>query len=80
MQGDGELARSIEILTKHLSGRRTTEHQERLRACAEAVIEPVREFVVKPAGERAQGMDEFCAVLLTRVDEFEAALARPSAQ
>lgn len=76
MQGDAELARSIEILTKHLAGRRAAEQHEKIMQCAEAVIDPVRDFVTKPARERAQRMDEFCAVLVTRVDELEAVLAR----
>lgn len=76
MQGDAELARSIEILTRHLAGKRAAEQSERIMQCAEAVIDPVRDFVTKPARERAQGMDEFCAVLVTRVDQLEAVLAR----
>lgn len=76
MQGDAELARSIEILTRHLAGRRAAEQNEKIIECAEAVIDPVRDFVTKPLRERAQGMDEFCAVLVTRIDELEAALAR----
>jgi hypothetical protein len=72
MQGDAELARSIEVLTKHLAGQRAAEQNERIIQCAEAVIDPVRDFVTKPARERAQTMDEFCAVLVTRVGELEA--------
>ena len=80
MQGDAELARSIEILTRHLAGRRESEQNEKILACAEAVIDPVRQFVTRPTRERMQGMDEFCAILVTRVDELEAVLSHNSGE
>jgi DNA-directed RNA polymerase subunit F len=76
IQGDPELARSIQVLAKHLAGERVTERDEKLCACTRAVLDHVRAFVVMDARERARGMDEFCAVLIARIDELEAAVGR----
>ncbi len=76
IQGDAELARSIQVLAKHLSGERDLEREERLHECTRAVLDHVRGFVVKDAKERTETMDEFCAVLVARIDELEAAVDR----
>ena len=74
VQGDAELARAIQVIAKHLSGEREFMREERIREAMKNVMEHVRTFVVKDAQERAGGMDEFCAVLIARMDELEACL------
>lgn len=76
IQGDAELARSIQVLARHLAGERATERDEKLHACIRAVLDHVRAFVVMDARERSRGMDEFCAVLIARIDELEAVVGR----
>lgn len=73
---DPELARAIHVLARHLSGECAAERDEKLRQCTQAVLDHVRAFVVMDARERANAMDEFCAVLVARIDELEAAAGR----
>ena len=75
MQYDPELARAIDVLAKHLSGMRASGHDAQLRACLDSITEHMRVFVVRPTQERIDGMDEFCAVLMARIDEMHAALS-----
>lgn len=74
VQGDAELARAIQVLAKHLSGERDFTRDEKIREAMKAVMDHVRAFVVMDARERSRGMDEFCAVLIARMDDMEAAL------
>lgn len=73
-QNDPELARAVDVLARHLSGQRAEDSTAQAQECAQNLVEHVRAFVVRPMQERVDGMDEFCAVLLSRVDELEAAL------
>ncbi|MBQ4089346.1 MAG: hypothetical protein IJC56_05625 [Clostridia bacterium] len=72
LHGDPELARAIDVLTKQLTSQREAYSPDGLHACAERIMEHVRQFVVLPAQDRINGMDEFCAVLSARIDEMNA--------
>ena len=74
-QTDPELVKAVETLTRFLSAQPTAVPGEAVQACTDAIVDHVRGFVVLPTQERIGGMDEFCAVLLSRVDALEAALA-----
>ena len=74
MHSDPELARAVEVLTRTLTGQRLSGQMELMRNAAESITEHVRDFVVKPIQQRIDSMDEFCAVLMARVDEMRAVL------
>ena len=67
-----ELARAIDVITRQLAGQREAAETDGLGACAESIMEHVRDFVVRPTQERINGLDEFCAVLTSRIDEMNA--------
>ena len=73
-QTDPELVKAVETLTRFLSGQNASAPGEAIQSCTDAIVDHVRGFVVLPTQERIGGMDEFCAVLLSRVDALEAAL------
>ena len=73
-QTDPELVKAVETLTRFLSGQNASTPGEAIQSCTDAIVDHVRGFVVLPTQERIGGMDEFCAVLLSRVDALEAAL------
>jgi len=75
LHGDPELARAVDVLTRQLTGQRTSAAAEAMRSCADSITEHIRAFVLKPMQDRINGMDEFCAVLSARVDELNAALS-----
>ena len=72
-QDDPELARAVGVLINRLQISRNDESGNQLRQCADAILDHVRQFVVLPAQERFERLDEFCAVLVTRLDELESA-------
>ena len=69
--GDGELARACDTLARYLQSAAPAPDAA-LRA-AEKLVQPIKEFLARPASERADGMDEFCALLAERIGEMEAA-------
>ena len=71
---DPELVHAIDILTRTLAGRRSSLRPEPLRAAAIGITDHIREFVVKTTQQRIDSMDEFCAVLMARVDELQAVI------
>ena len=68
---DGELARACDTLARYLQSAAPAPDAA-LRA-AEKLVQPIKEFLARPASERADGMDEFCALLAERIGEMEAA-------
>ena len=77
---DPELAHAIDVLTRQLSGQREDSLTEALTECSHNIIEHVKSFVVLPAQERINGMDEFCAVLTARVDEMNALISTDASE
>ena len=73
-QDDPELARAVEVLINRLQSLRNGETYDRVKQCAADILDHVRGFVVLPTQERFDRMDEFCAVLVTRLDELESAV------
>jgi len=71
LHADPELARAVEVVTRALTGQRLSEQFEALRSCASSITEHIRSFVIKPAQQRIDSMDEFCAVLMARIDELK---------
>ena len=72
--GDAELARACDVLAQYLRGQRTAAGLALTRA-AQAVIEPIKEFVALPTQSRMEAADDFCANISRRVGELEAQLA-----
>lgn len=80
LHADPELARALEVITRQLSGQRKSEKTGALRECADSIMDHVRAFVVLPTHERINGIDEFCAVLASRMDELDAILSPNSGE
>ena len=72
--GDAELARACDTLADYLRGLRTAGPDPELIDAAQALIDPIKEFVVRPRQEREEALDDFCVLLSEQVGELEARL------
>lgn len=71
MQGDAELAKAIDVLARHLTGRRESERAAEILAAADAMTACAREYADKPLGERASTAAEFSAELTARSEALK---------
>ena len=71
--GDVELARACDTLADYLRGVRAAPDPALIDA-AQALVAPIKEFVARPAEERAGLVDAFCAEMAARVGALESRL------
>ena len=72
--GDAELARACDTLADYLRGLRAPAPDAGLIDAAQALVDPIKEFVARPAGERAEHLDDFCAEMAAKVGALESQL------
>ena len=72
--GDAELARACDVLAQYLRGQRLPAPGDALRAAAQQVIDPVKEFVALSGQARAEAADGFCDEISRRIGVLEAQL------
>lgn len=72
--GDAELARACDTLADYLRGLRAPALDAGLIDAAQALVDPIKEFVARPAGERAEHLDDFCAEMAAKVGALESQL------
>ena len=70
--GDAELARACDVLADFLQGRRGP--GEEFAQAAQAVIDPIKEFVALSGQARAEAADDFCEDIARRIGDLEAAM------
>jgi len=70
--GDGELVRACDALTNYLRMARTAAVDRSMLTAAQELIDPIKEFVARPAEERAEHLDDFCAEMIALVGMVEA--------
>lgn len=72
--GDAELARACDTLADYLRGLRVREEDPALTQAAQALVEPIKAFVMRPREERVDGLDDFCREMADHVGRLESCL------
>lgn len=72
--GDAELARACDTLSRYLRGLQRPEPDNGLIESAQRLVTPIKDFVARPADERAENLDAFCAELTACVGDLESHL------
>ena len=72
--GDVELARACDVIANYLKGLRGGSAEVGVLEAAQALVDPIKEFVARPAEERVENLDGFCAVLVEQVGVLESRL------
>ena len=70
--GDAELVRACEVLTGYLRGLRSAMPDQALVDAVQGMLEPVKEFLARPADERTAHLEAFCAEMMECVGALEA--------
>lgn len=73
--GDAELARACDVLTQYLRQRRVIPADAPLARAAQALIDPIKEFVGLSTEARAETADDFCQRISQRIGALEAQLS-----
>ena len=77
--GDAELARACDVIAGYLRGLRLGAPEREVLEAAQALVNPIKEFVARPPEERVGALNEFCDELVARVGALESRLPLESA-
>lgn len=72
--GDAELARACDTLTGYLRGLRVKGAERELVLAAQDLVDPIKEFVMKPRQEQVEGLESFCQEMTAYVGALESYL------
>lgn len=72
--GDAELARACDVLTQYLKGQRPAAAQGPLAEAAQALVEPIKEFIALEPAARMEAAEEFCGDMAGRIGALESLL------
>jgi len=72
--GDAELARACDTLADYLRGLRAVSRDQELIDAAQALIDPIKDFIARPEDDRAARLNDFCGVLAAQVGVLESRL------
>ena len=77
--GDAELARACDVIAGYLRGLRLAAPEREVLEAAQALVDPIKEFVARSREERVEVLDGFCDVMASRVGALESRLPLESA-
>ena len=77
--GDAELARACDVIAGYLRGLRLGAPEREVLQAAQALVDPIKEFVARSPEERVGALDDFCDEMVARVGALESRLPLESA-
>ena len=72
--GDAELARACDVIAGYLRGLRLAAPEREVLSAAQALVDPIKEFIARPREERVEALDGFCDELVACVGALESRL------
>ena len=72
--GDAELARACDTLAGYLRGLRVKGAERELVLAAQDLVNPIKEFVMKPRQEQVEALETFCQEMTAHVGALESHL------